>query len=489
VAKLAHIMDAEKEQLRALVGELCARIAELEARDEEREAIIQSQRAAIEALRAKVAQLEALLEKARREGKRQAAPFRKAEGPKPDPKKPGRKSGDQHGRHAHREALPPETIDEEYEAPLPDRCPTCGSPDLQEEEVVVQYQTEIPRRPIHRQFHIHRGKCRGCGRTVQGRHPLQTSDAVGAAASQLGPEAHAVVAMMNKELGLSHGKVARCFQELFGISIARATSARSVLRSAKRCEPAYGAIRAAVRVSPWGVPDETGWRVGGRPAWLHVLVSQTATYYEIAEGRGHEVAEGVLGLDWSGTMVHDGWGPYDCFKKALHQQCLRHLVNRCKEMLETAVGGAVRFPRRVLELVKLAFAVRGEYEAGHLSAGQIVDEGLALGCILDELAGGRFTYEPNRRLAKHLAKHSIQWFLFLIDPGIDATNYRAEQALRPGVVNRKVWGGNRTWPGAKAQSVLTSVLRTCEQLGRSAIEFLVQTLCAPRPDPVLLFGR
>lgn len=48
------------------------------------------------------------------------------------------------------------------------------------------------------------------------REPLQTSDAVGAAASQLGPEAHAAIAVLNKDLGLSHGKVARCFEQLFG---------------------------------------------------------------------------------------------------------------------------------------------------------------------------------------------------------------------------------------------------------------------------------
>jgi transposase len=38
----------------------------------------------------------------------------------------------------------------------------------------------------------------------------------------------------------------------------------------------------------------------------------------------------------------------------------------------------------------------------------------------------------------------MQWFWFLIDPTIAATNHRAEQAIRPAVVNRKVWGGNRT---------------------------------------------
>jgi transposase len=486
-------MDAEAERLRAENQELRARVRELEAlleaRDVQFEARDRQREATIRGLKEKVAELEALLEKVRREGKRQAAPFRKAHGPKPDPKKPGRKAGAHYGQHAHREAPPPETIDEEYEVGLPDRCPACGSSDLQENDVVTQYQTEIPRRPIHRQFNIHRGTCCHCGQPVQGRHPLQTSDAVGAAASQLGPAAHAAIAMMNKELGLSHGKVARCFQQLFGISMARATSARSMLRTAKRCEPTYEAIRAAVRASPQVVPDETGWRVGGRPAWLHVLVGETATYYEVAPGRGHEVAEGVLGLDWSGTMVHDGWGPYDCFQQAFHQQCLQHLMHRCHEMLETAVGGAVRFPRRVLELVETAFGVRREYEAGRLTADQMIDEGLGLGCALDELAAGRFTNESNRTLAKHLANHSMQWFWFLIDPEIDATNYKGEQAIRPAVVNRKVWGGNRVWIGGKAQSVLSSVFRTCTQVGRLAIEFLIETLCAPRPDPSLLFSR
>jgi hypothetical protein len=44
-----------------------------------------------------------------------------------------------------------------------------------------QFQVEIPRRPIHRQFNIHVGQCQQCHLRVQGRHPLQTSDALGAA--------------------------------------------------------------------------------------------------------------------------------------------------------------------------------------------------------------------------------------------------------------------------------------------------------------------
>jgi transposase len=61
-------------------------------------------------------------------------------------------------------------------------------------------------------------------------------------------------------------------------------------------------------------------------------------------------------------------------------------------------------------------------------------------------------------------------------PGLDATNWRAELAIRFGVILRKVCGGSRTWPGARAQSVLMSVWRTCWQQGRCALDFLSQLL-------------
>ncbi len=67
-------------------------------------------------------------------------------------------------------------------------------------------------------------------------------------------------------------------------------------------------------------------------------------------------------------------------------------------------------------------------------------------------------------------------FTFLRQPGLDATNWRAELAIRFGVILRKVWGGSRTWAGARAQSVLMSVWRTCWQQGRSALDFLSQLL-------------
>ncbi len=152
-------------------------------------------------------------------------------------------------------------------------------------------------------------------------------------------------------------------------------------------------------------------------------------------------------------------------------------------MLQSAAAGAVRFPRRIKELLLAALGLRDRH-----AAGQVSDHGLAVarGRLDNELADAIFPLKSNaanERLAQHLWNHRDQLLTFLHVPGLDATNWRAELAIRFGVILRKVWGGNRTWVGARAQAVLMSVWRTCWQQGRSALDFLSQFL---RGESVIL---
>ena len=118
-------MDAERR------SNDCPRCRELERRVAELEALVRS-------LSDQDAKLSAALEEERRRGQRQAAPFRKQDEPTAEPKK----SGKRHGPHAHR-SVPPR-IDETYDVPLPQTCPSCGDRHVSETQVATQYQTEIP---------------------------------------------------------------------------------------------------------------------------------------------------------------------------------------------------------------------------------------------------------------------------------------------------------------------------------------------------------
>jgi transposase len=452
--------------------------------------LVQQQRRQIETLTAEVGRLRAELDASRRAGKRQAAPFRKGP-PAAQPKRPGRKPGLRHGTHGHRPPPPPERIDEVHEVPPPEACPHCQG-QLVETGITQQFQTEIPRQPIRRQFNVHVGHCQRCGRRTQGRHPLQTSDALGAAASQVGPDAQAAIAALNKGAGLSHGKISACLGSLFGIDLTRGASAQIVLRAARRLEPAYQEVQQAARDAAQLSVDETGWRLGGQPAWLHVWVSDQATCYAVDPRRSAAVLEEVIGLDWDGVLVHDGFASYDRFAEAFHQQCVAHLLRRARELLEAATRGAVRFPRQVIDLFTGAVHLRNEYLAGRVPEARwesARDEyELQLLPLLTRRRAG-----PNETLAGHIGNHFASWFTFLTDASVPATNWQAEQALRPAVVNRKVWGGNRTESGARAQGVLSSVLRTCKQQGKVALDFVSQALRAfgnrLLPTPILLGTR
>jgi len=426
-------------------------------------------------LQARLKQLEGHIEALSRAAKRQAAPFSRNV-PKADPQKPGRKAGPDYGVKAFRPV--PEKIDEVYDAPLPEKCPYCGGTVFRSEGVREQYQVEIPRKPTSRQFHVAVGQCTGCGQHVQGRHPLQTSNAVGCCASQVGPEAQAAVVMLNKELGLSQGKISRFFKEFFGITLTRGGSCQILLRAARRCQETYHAIVKRVQESPFIVPDETGWRIGGHMAWLHVAVGIDAVAYLVGK-RGLETSMVLIGKDYAGKLIHDGWAPYDQFYRAVHQTCLGHLLQRCKEILETATRGAVVFPRQIQALLQEALEIRNQRDQKALPAAVACEKADALAARLDRLLYWTKSNAVNERFAKHLAKHRRQVFTFLRHADIDATNHQAEQAIRPAVVNRKVWGGNRTEAGAIAQAVLMTVVFTARKNAVGILEFLSRQLRSP----------
>src|SRR5512143_225003 len=444
-----------------------------------------------ERLRRELDEARASQDQAQRQSKRQAAPFSKGP-PKPQPERPGRKSGKAHGRHGHRLPPSPAAVDEVLDAPLPEACPRCGGP-VRETGVAAQYQTEIPRRPRVRRFDVHVGRRWGCGRRVQGRHPLQTSDALGAAASQIGPDAQAAVVLLNKTFGLSHIKVAAVFHALFGITLTRGASAQIVLRAADRLGPADQEIRQEIKSSPCVTPDETGWRVAGRPAWLHAWVAERATAYAIDPRRQADALEGLIGLDWSGKMVHDGFASYDRFQAATHQQCLGHVLRRVRELEAKATRGAVHYPRKLIALFTEASHLRNRHKEGEVSAEQLRQARKEFDKRLRDLAWPAREVPAYETLSAYLWKHLDEWFTFLSHPEVEPTNWEGEQAIRPAVVNRKVWGGNRTWVGARAQGVLMSVLETCKRAGRSGLEFVSQTLRAFAnpllPRPILLTPR
>jgi len=255
------------------------------------------------------------------------------------------------------------------------------------------------------------------------------------------------------------------------------------------------------------------------------------TVYLIAAGRGYEQASSVLGDDFSGVLERDGWAPYRRFADAQHQTCVAHLLRRAGELIADSVAGQAKIPHAVRRLLLDALVVRDAHhdilvhrgadvidatcveiteqqQPRLLSAGDTSDrddrddrdEAIAarpaedsqahldtqivrLDQQIDALLARNPTHAPNRKLLKHLANERDHLLTFLRTPGVAATNWRAEQAIRPAVVNRKNWGGNRTPHGADVQQTLMSVIRTSRQQDICPIALLADLLRQPTPSP------
>ncbi len=418
------------------------------------------------------------LEAAQRAARRQAAPFSRGK-PKRHPKPPGRKSGAAHGPHHHRPV--PDRVDEEIAVAAPTQWPTCGGP-LTVERVESQYQEEIVRRTWVRRFHVPVCRCAQCDQRVQGRHPLQTFDALGAAAVQVGPEAVTLGVLMNKSLGLPHADAAAILKQGFGLTMSRSGVCRAIQRVARKAEATWHALRDAAQHSALAHMDETGWKVEAQLRWLWAVVTEQVTFCEILPGRGFAEAAAILGEEYAGWLIHDGWAVYYKFLKAAHQSCVAHLIRRCRDLAEVATPAAAGFPLAVKRLLEEGLALRDRYGEQKISLHGLWTATGRLEAQLDRLLARTYREPANRRLAKHLRHERPYLFTFLYCPGVvDATNNLAERVMRMLVVIRKNWGGNRTEDGAREQAVLTSVLCTARQQDQDVFELLTDLLRSQQP--------
>ena len=254
---------------------------------------------------------------------------------------------------------------------------------------------------------------------------------------------------------------------------------QAIARQARALAPTYRALIAGVRASRAVAPDETGWRINGQTAWLWAFAGENVTVYLVAPGRGYEHAVAILGEDYSGVLERDGWAPYRRFTHAKHHTCAARLLRRTGELIADSVAGQARVPHAARRILKDALALREQHDV--IDAEQFGLKVTDFNERTDKLLQVRPTHEPNRRLLAHLQTERQHMFTFLTEPGVQAPNWRAEQALRPAIVNRQSGGGNRTTTGAHVQQSTMSVIRTARQHDIDAFELMTAAQHARQP--------
>jgi len=465
-------------------GDLVAQIANLQEQVASLHGHVVHLTAVNEALRKEIADL-------KRAGKRQAAPFSRGTHAT-NPKRPGRKPG--MGSFSYRKPPSPE----ELSGPpvdvsvTTDTCAGCGGR-LQHQGVDVAYVTDIPPtpQPIVTEYRVQVCRCMSCGKQVRGRHPDVAPDQYGASAHRVGRRAMAAAHVLHYGVGVPVRKVPAVLRVLTGLELTQGAITQDALRHARDVVgTVYNGLRASVRDRPAVHTDDTGWRVGGEPAFLMAFETEEATVYQVRPRHRNEEVREVVPSDYGGVMVTDRGRSYDAqaLARVKQQKCLAHVLRSISEVVETKNGRGRSFGNRLKQLLREAMELWQAYHQG-----QVVDFAFEAERLRRQvsyhLRDRPLTDADNWRLQNELGWHNDRGNLlrFLNDPSIEPTNNRAERALRPAVIARKVSHCSKNTQGAEAFAAFTSVIRT---LARSGDHTVVEELCqvfaaAPvRPFPL-----
>ena len=175
------------------------------------------------------------------------------------------------------------------------------------------------------------------------------------------------------------------------------------------------------------------------------------------------------------------------FEYAKSQTCLAHLLRRIDGLLQICTSPRAQWwLQRVKGVLKRLIRISQRRDLAEIGPhGLMVAIGKAqvdVDRLLEEVPRG----EHLQRFARHLRRERSALFTFLYYDATPATNFLAEQALRPAVVNRKMSAGNNTPRGAKAQATLMTVLHSARKRAVDTISLVVRALRNPASVPQLL---
>lgn len=449
---------------------------------EELIALVLEQQRQIDALRQEMEEL-------RRGGRGQAAPFSKGRRII-NPKRPGRKPGEgpfQRRQEPHAEDAAETSI---RVAVATKGCPQCGG-ELERQATEIASLIDLPQKPRLevRKYQVEVRRCRQCGQRVRGHHPDLGANQHGATAHRVGPRIKAAAHVLHYVVGVPVRKVPAILKELAGVEVTQSAITQDALKqSAGPVGTAYEELRARIRKASVVHTDDTGWRVGGESAHLMAFDTDQAVVYQIRPRHRNEEVREIVPADYGGVLVTDRGKSYDAeeLRGLAQQKCLSHLLRNVSDVLEIKRGRAREFGVRLKDLLQQALQLWHEQREGRalnfpVQALQIEDE------LTHHLRNRILRDDDNQKLlngigTQHDRGHVLR---FLTNPAIEPTNNRAERALRPAVIARKVSHCSKNPRGAEAFAAFVTVAQTVRKSGRSLLDSFQSLLLARSPTTCL----
>ena len=369
-----------------------------------------------------------------------------------------------------------------------DTCPDCGSIlKLVKDTSRIVQQVEVVKKPVNIEQHTSLCYwCEHCQRFHYAPFPPEIEK------GQLaGPHLTAMVAYMKGACHCSYSTIRRFLRDVIGVTISRGQLSKLVQKAATALEQAYNELIERLPYETKLNVDETGHKENGDHLWTWCFRGDAYTLFKIADTRGSQVLIDVLGEDFAGVIGCDYFSAYRKYMKDCHilvQFCIAHLIRELKYLAGLADKATSDYGQKLLDAMRDMFGIF--HKAEELTENtftKAMDESRKafLTIALSDVPESR----QAQNIAKRFRKHGEAYFRFITTPGIEPTNNLAEQAIRFVVIDRHITQGTRSEKGRLWCERIWTALATCSSQGRSAFDFIYQSIQAhfsDQPLPSLL---
>ena len=374
--------------------------------------------------------------------------------------KPARLPGGQlgHAGHAHKYGKPDET-----RYITMNRCgkKSCRCKRLAETHIETVYAEEITR-PQKRTIRciVSRYDCLKCGSTnMRYDDPLLRN-------GRFGPNVVMQVLVNYLSRMPNRMNVGRPAL-LAGLLMASGTVANILKRVGNRLTAPANVLAQYMRRARILHVDETSISLNGRLVWMWTFFEPRSgrVLFVMRKSRGRDVPREILGDDWGGTLVADGWRAY---ARYVVQRCTAHLIREIRNITEKDPGDAhaaraLRTFRGILRDAKKKTPKPGR-AAAH---GRLVQR-------MKNLISKYRAVPSLKKCMEKIERALPDMFRFVLDPRIPADNNPAERHLREITVHRKVRGSIRSEETMDWMGALFTCVGTWKGTGRDYIEELAR---------------
>ena len=408
------------------------------------------------------------------------------------------KRGGQPGHPKHERApFSEDEIDEHWEYHCPS-CPECDSRDiilLDEPPKIIQ-QTELIEVVTHTEEHrAYAYWCEACGQIHYAAFPPQVRKE-GLFKARL----TALVAYLKNVCHASFSTIRKFLRDVVGEPVSRGYLVKVIQKVSQSLARPYEELLERIPLEATLNVDETGHKDNGDRFWTWVFKAELYVLFRIDQSRGSKVLIDVLGKEFNGVLGCDYFSAYRKFMKDFNvsiQFCIAHLIRDIRFLTTLTDAETKAYGQKLLDEVKNMFKVIHDRDSmtpqTFTTALEHAKQQIITAALNDVPSKVNKKGKEEKREAQNMANrfrlNGKAYFEFITTPGIDPTNNVAEQAIRFVVIDRHVTQGTRSVKGRQSNERLWTVIATCSLQGRSAFNFILESVKAyfhDQPAPSLL---